>query len=195
MWAVRPFMVWNGLLALVPFALAVLIFRPNARRNVVWWAGLAVWIAFLPNAPYVLTDVVHLVDDMQRTSADRDAYALLVVYGAFFALGLALYGISMWLCERRLDPWIGVTRRRVVAVAIHLACAVGVYLGRFVRVNSWDVVTDPQRVGGGVRDLGDRFPIVVVLLTFVGLVIASFAVRVVAHAGADMVTRAVRSAR
>jgi uncharacterized membrane protein len=63
-WSPVPFfMVWNSLLALVPLALALVVFRRGARTGTFWWrAGVAIFVVMLPNAPYVLTDVIHLVD-------------------------------------------------------------------------------------------------------------------------------------
>ncbi len=57
---VHPFMVWNLYLAAIPAVVALLLFRRPASRSVAWFAGFGVWLLFLPNAPYVLTDVVHL---------------------------------------------------------------------------------------------------------------------------------------
>src|SRR4051812_24343730 len=55
-------MVWNLALAAVPVFLAMALFRPGRRHGVGWWLGTALFVLFLPNAPYVLTDVVHLFD-------------------------------------------------------------------------------------------------------------------------------------
>ena len=192
-WAVQPFMLWNTFLAFVPFGLALALFRRSATRTAAWWAMFVVWLAFLPNAPYVITDVVHLVDDMQRTPADRHGYALLVVYTTFFACGLALYGLSTWLCRRALVPWIGAPRTGVAMIAVHAACAVGVYLGRFSRLNSWDVFTDPQRVGSHLRQLDGRFPVVVIGMLFVTFAAATFLMEAVARATVDMLARVRRN--
>jgi uncharacterized membrane protein len=56
-----PWMGWNLLLAAIPVLLAWVLFRPARRRAALWWLGLAVFVAFLPNAAYVLTDAVHLM--------------------------------------------------------------------------------------------------------------------------------------
>ena len=58
-----PFMLWNTFLALIPFALSLWLFkgRGSGNRRLDWWIGCIVFIAFLPNAPYVLTDIIHLV--------------------------------------------------------------------------------------------------------------------------------------
>ncbi len=58
-------MGWNLLLALVPLALALLLFRGRRERTALWWLGTAAFVAFLPNAPYVMTDVIHLFTDVR----------------------------------------------------------------------------------------------------------------------------------
>ncbi|MGL4883991.1 MAG: DUF1361 domain-containing protein, partial [Waterburya sp.] len=55
--------VWNLFLAFIPLALSFWLFvRRNIKRSLLWWIGLVVFIAFLPNAPYLLTDIIHLID-------------------------------------------------------------------------------------------------------------------------------------
>ncbi len=67
---VPTWMVWNTMLALVPLALSFTLFSPGRRcRSMGWWFGFAVFVAALPNAPYVLTDVIHLVDDARLIGA------------------------------------------------------------------------------------------------------------------------------
>ncbi|MSO78995.1 MAG: DUF1361 domain-containing protein [Acidimicrobiia bacterium] len=59
-----PWMVWNSLLACIPLAFAVFLFTgPRTTRRPPWWVGLAIFVAFLPNGPYVITDLIHLNRD------------------------------------------------------------------------------------------------------------------------------------
>ncbi len=60
-----PWMVWNTILAVVPLVLALALFRSGCRRSVGWWCGVVAFVAFLPNAPYVLSDVIHFFDDVR----------------------------------------------------------------------------------------------------------------------------------
>jgi uncharacterized membrane protein len=80
-------------------------------------------------------------------------------------------------------------------VALHGACAIGVYLGRFARLNSWEVFTDPMRVGTHVGGLDERFPLIVIAMMFGVLVVTTFVMHAMARAGADAVTRMTRGAR
>jgi uncharacterized membrane protein len=141
----RFWMTWNLVLAAVPLALAVPVFRWTGRRGPAWWAGLALAALFLPNAPYVVTDLVHLRDDVLAARSDGAVISgVLPVYGVFIALGLASYALVLreggrFLAAHGLGRW-----RAPAEVATHLVCAVGVLLGRVARLNSWEPVTEPH---------------------------------------------------
>src|SRR3954447_3333569 len=96
-------MTWNALLALVPFGLAQLLFGRPRSRTAVWWAGLVAFVLFLPNAPYVLTDVIHLFEDVRRIGSDRAVLFVLVpVYAGLFAVGFGSYVLSI----RHMLRWL-----------------------------------------------------------------------------------------
>jgi uncharacterized membrane protein len=141
-------MVWNLVLATVPAALAAFLFRDAVRRNVAWWLGAAVFVAFLPNAPYVLTDVVHLPGDLGATEGSALATAaVLTQYAAFAAVGFGAYAFSIL----RLGAYLrsaGVAVRTAVGVelGLHMLAAVGIVLGRVFRFNSWDLIARPEEV-------------------------------------------------
>ena len=165
-------MLWNTLLALVPLFLALALFRAGNRRTALWWAGVGAFLLFLPNAPYVLTDVVHLLRDIRHE--DDDLTVLLVhvpTYLLFMAVGFGAYVVAL----RRLGAYLGseaLGRLWVpLFLALQAAVAVGIYLGRVVRLNSWYVVTDPTTVVGSFEELAGRFPLQVIAVTFVVLVV------------------------
>src|SRR5690242_8142829 len=109
--AVRPFMVWNLYLAVVPTVIAVVLFRRVTRVGLAWFAGFAVWLLFLPNAPYVLTDVMHLHTDLAGSPSRGHTFVVLATYAAFFAAGLVSYVVSLQLFRRFLH---GAIPRRLV---------------------------------------------------------------------------------
>jgi uncharacterized membrane protein len=165
-------MPWNLTLAFVPVVFGAFLFR-RRTTSPLWWLGLAAFLAFLPNAPYVLSDVIHLADDVRATRADTVVVAgVLVQYAGFFLAGLLAYVVALgeltrWLAARGWDRF----RVTGVELAVHAACAVGVYLGRVPRFNSWDLVTRPDAVAATAADhLSDRYPLALVLATFVVLV-------------------------
>jgi uncharacterized membrane protein len=191
----NQFMAWNTMLALVPLALALALFRDHVRTGVAWWAGAVAWLLFLPNAPYVLTDVVHLLDDIRESSDSTFYTGLLPVYGAFFAVGFGAYVANLHLLRRFVFARGLAPRWLVIEMGVHALCAVGIYLGRFVRLNSWDVVTAPHTVTGTLDELARRFPIGIMLITFVVLAAGTFVANAVLAASADAAQRVVQRLR
>jgi uncharacterized membrane protein len=160
-------MLWNLFLAAVPAVLALALFPTSARRGVAWWIGFGTWVLFLPNAPYLLTDVVHMVHDIKHAPSDTWAYGVIVTYGALFAFGLVSYALSLKLFRGFLHRTV---QPRFVAPAIlvvHALCVLAMYLGRFIRLNSWDVVVAPGRVVSSVLHVPRPTTVVVLAVMFV----------------------------
>ncbi len=132
------FLPWNLFLAWLPLAFAYLAVRAGGRKPWLSLPLIGAWLAFLPNAPYLITDLVWL-DGSASTLKIYDA----AMFFAFATCGLTAGFVSLrWvqaLVERRAGMWGG---RLSVLAALGLT-GFGVYLGRFRRWNSWDIVTDP----------------------------------------------------
>lgn len=173
------FMLWNTFLALIPLALSFWLFRtsrissvkvrPSDGRRLIWWIGCVVFIAFLPNAPYVLTDIIHLVRFI-REGASLPIVVLVLIpqYLVFMLIGIEAYSLSLinlgdYLARQGWKRW-----RPAVELTLHMLCAVGIYLGRFPRFNSWDILTNPGRLATYIaQDLLRLEPIAITLVTFV----------------------------
>jgi len=132
------FLPWNLFLAWLPLAFAYLAVRAGGRKPWLSLPLIGAWLAFLPNAPYLITDLVWL-DGSASTLKIYDA----AMFFAFATCGLTAGFVSLrWvqaLVERRAGMWGG---RLFVLAALGLT-GFGVYLGRFRRWNSWDIVADP----------------------------------------------------
>ncbi len=162
-------MTWNLFLAFIPLALSVWLFRIKRQRSGVWWLGFLVFLAFLPNAPYLLTDVIHFIEDIRRiqsvwmiTLVLIPIY-LVVILAGFEAYVISLINLGYYLHRIGKSQWI-----LVAEMITHALCAVGVYWGRFLRFNSWDFVTQPDALlTTGIEELLGRQPLVIIALTFV----------------------------
>ena len=132
------FLRWNLFLALVPLALAYLV-AWAARWEIAWPAlpviGLA-WIIFLPNAPYLVTDLVHLEDGVSRAN--------IISLGLLAVTGLVIGLKSVHLIHGVIERLFGVVAGRMAVHAIAVLCAFGIYLGRVKRWNSWTVIEEPH---------------------------------------------------
>jgi uncharacterized membrane protein len=135
------FLVWNLFLAWVPLAFAVAAYaRARSRLDPLVAVLLVPWLLFFPNAPYLLTDFIHLQEGPAPLWYDA------LMLSAFAWTGLLLGFASLYLVQlilrRALGPvvaWLGVFG--VLALS-----SVGVYIGRFIRLNSWDALLHPRSV-------------------------------------------------
>ena len=135
------FLFWNLFLAWVPYLLALGLVGLDRARAPGWLLAAPgiVWFLFLPNAPYILTDFIHLG---KIPGAPLWFDALLI--GAFAATGLLLGLASLLLVHHVVAGRLGTTAGWVLAVGTLALSSIGIYLGRFPRFNSWDVVTNPD---------------------------------------------------
>ncbi len=138
-------LLWNLFLAWIPMLSALAAYnlaRSGMRR--VWLfvvPCLAVWLLFLPNAPYLLTDILHL--------RLRDIVPLwydLILLVAFAWTGAFLGMVSLYLMQSLVQRRAGALAGWLFTVTAIGLCGFGVYLGRFVRWNSWDVLTSPRAI-------------------------------------------------
>lgn len=142
------FLPWNLFLAWLPLVFAYLAVRAGSQRPVLAVPLIVAWLAFLPNAPYLITDLIWL-DGRASTLKVYDATMLFAFAACGLAAGFASLRWVQTLVERRVGTWGG---RAFVLAALGLA-GFGVYLGRFRRWNSWDIVTDPAAL---LRDIAVR---------------------------------------
>ncbi|WP_342586753.1 DUF1361 domain-containing protein, partial [Limnoraphis robusta] len=149
--------------------------QPNRPHHLSlrWWLGFLVFILFLPNAPYVLTDIIHLVDQIrQGYSVWIISLALIPQYLVFMFVGFEAYVLSLIYLNRYLDQQGWKRHRWMGELTVHALSAVGIYLGRFQRFNSWDIVSNPDVL---IRSLIDNLlnhrPLVVIAVTFVVLTV------------------------
>ena len=135
------FLLWNLFLAWTPFvfAVAAAAVRNRPRIRFLQWPLLAMWLLFLPNAPYILTDVVHVL----RLGGYVFWYDLVLVF-SFALAGLAAGVASMRIVQRLVTESAGTLAGHLVVLTSALLSGVGIYLGRVMRWNSWDLVLQPH---------------------------------------------------
>ena len=144
-WGNRFWLTWNTMLAMVPALLAIPLFRTRGRWGPVRYLGVVVFVLFLPNAPYTVTDLVHLQGDVVQADSRAAIYlGILPLYAAFIAVGFTCYAVSLaeagrWLRRTGRGSWVG-----AMELSLHALCAIGVLLGRVARLNSWDTFTKPE---------------------------------------------------
>ena len=136
------FLIWNLFLAWIPFIIAYFTYTVLINRKwiyVVIPVAAFFWLIFFPNAPYILTDFQHLAGEWRGVPVWYDV--MLLIWFAF--TGLLLGMVSLFLMQeiirREFGRWVGCA---FVAVVTGLSSA-GIYMGRFLRWNSWDILQNP----------------------------------------------------
>lgn len=133
------FLVWNVFLAIIPYTITMYL---NTKTNInkyklgFWFL---VWLAFLPNAPYIVTDLIHI-----RVGNDTLLWLDVLVVLSFALTGLLLFYLSIFDMQKILASSFKRLPIATLTLIIVFLCGFGVYLGRFLRYNSWEIISNPQ---------------------------------------------------
>ena len=142
----------NFTLAVVPAVLTFLLHHFGRPLRRLRWVGLLVVAVMLPNAPYVVTDLIH-VPEMVHWAPSRAAVfaGVLPLTAALVTSGVLSYAYCLHIFRRelRMRGWNRPERLAASAV-VDVSCAIGVALGRISRLNSWDVLR-PYRFAQGLH--------------------------------------------
>lgn len=138
------FLPYNLALALIPLVISRLLTRYMQRNHPSWiLAGFSgfVWLLFIPNAPYIMTDFIHL-GKVGGIPLWFDALFILL----YASTGLLAGWYSLYDMQKLVKKWYGKFIGWVFVCSVLLLTSFGVYLGRFLRWNSWDLFLDPLRL-------------------------------------------------
>jgi uncharacterized membrane protein len=134
------FLNWNLFLAFLPWALTSLaLIKPNIHKAIITiFLLLGTWLLFFPNAPYILTDLFHL-----RNSYSMPVWFDLILILSFAWTGLLFGLLSLFDIEEILNTSIKPFYVKIVSIGLLFLGSFGIYMGRFLRWNSWDIITEP----------------------------------------------------
>lgn len=146
------FLFWNLVLAAIPLALAWWLLIRVRKYGWLKWQQIGLsflWLIFLPNSFYLITDLIHL-----RPNFEADLLFDIVLLMSFIVTGLILGFVGVYMLHRELDarltrPLYGYGIIGVVLLAVSFA----VCLGRYTRWNTWDILLQPA---GLLFDVSDR---------------------------------------
>jgi uncharacterized membrane protein len=137
------FLIWNLFLAWIPFMISYFTYTLTLNRRWVYIfipAAAFLWLIFFPNAPYILTDFQHLANMSGELPVWYDVMMLIWFAFTGVLLGMVSLFLMQEIMRREFGRWAG---WGFVALVTGLSSA-GVYVGRFLRWNSWDLFRNPS---------------------------------------------------
>ena len=146
------FLPWNLFLAFIPYWITRWMTKniQIIENKVKLVAALAAWLLFIPNSFYIITDFFHFSNPSIAGFRDAPRWFDLLLIFSFAWNGLLCGIISL----RRVEMIMALVRGRYFSVMLVFVvmwlCAFGIYIGRFLRYNSWDIVTDPFSLAGEI---------------------------------------------
>jgi len=142
----------NLFLAWIPAVFALIAYNAY-RKGSCFGAFVAlgctvIWLLFFPNAPYLITDIVHLRPRVEEMPYWFDQ----ILYMAFAFTGCYLGMVSLILMQELVRRSVGRILSWVFALCALVAAAFGIYIGRFLRFNSWDLLLNPKPLAKEILD-------------------------------------------
>jgi uncharacterized membrane protein len=136
------YLLWNIFLAIIPFFISTLLYWYTKKSKPIYlfvYIGLFLWLVTFPNAPYIVTDLIHL----------GHGYMANMLYDTMLLFTVAWVGLllgfhSLATLEKILLIQYSQKKVIIIRLCVILLTSFGIYLGRFVRFNSWDIVTHPS---------------------------------------------------
>ncbi len=143
------FLAWNLFLAWLPVIFAWQLHKRTARGLALSWQTatlFVLWLLFLPNAFYLITDFIHL-----RPTGEVSLVSDIVLFSVYAWCGFVLGYLALFLVHRRAVQRFGQYGHWLPVVTLLLS-GFAIYLGRYLRWNSWDIVLNPLSVLFDVSD-------------------------------------------
>ncbi|RKD22228.1 Uncharacterized membrane protein [Caminicella sporogenes DSM 14501] len=147
------FLIWNIFLAWLPLVFSILLFKNiKKKRPVIIFLISFLWLIFYPNAPYIVTDIIHLSRYKFYSSVSYelnfnknikiwyDFILIMIFVFTGYILGFLSLNINHKIVKERLGSTLG----WLFIVIISFLSGFAIYLGRFLRLNSWEIISNPR---------------------------------------------------
>ncbi|MBI4697392.1 MAG: DUF1361 domain-containing protein [Nitrospirae bacterium] len=143
------YLLWNLFLAVVPYGIAVFIYKYYCQnpKKYLFVLFLLSWLIFYPNAPYLITDFLHL-----RTAYRAPVWVDVLMYFSLAWTGLVLGFASLRLIHIVFEINFGKVRGWAFVIVMVILGSLGVDLGRYMRFNSWDSIQKPKLLFLGITE-------------------------------------------
>ena len=135
------FLVWNLFLACIPYWISISFSGTAQKTKLLQIFLFASWLVFFPNALYVVTDLIHLT----KKASIPIWFDVVLLFTSSF-LGIVLAFASLLNVEKFISMYFKKQEVNIIVLLLIFAGSYGVYLGRFERWNSWDVINNPRSI-------------------------------------------------
>lgn len=134
------FLVWNLFLAFIPYGCTLLLLYTKSWQTSRWkWIPITgLWLLFLPNTPYLISDLQHL-----KHSDPSFIWFDILLLTAFVWYALFIFFLTVRDMQGIVSQKIKPSLIPYATIGVFILCGFGIYLGRFLRWNSWDIIQDP----------------------------------------------------
>ena len=144
---IYKFILWNLFLAMIPLAFAALFHVSLSNKSKIGFREIilgVLWLLFFPNAPYLITDLLHInampFYEVGIASIGIEYWISLLHVGGGVIFGLFAGMYSLMIIHKIIMAKMGTITGNIILLCICMLSGYGVYIGRFVRLNSWDIL-------------------------------------------------------
>ncbi len=142
------FLSWNLALATIPFLVACFLYHNKQVHSRYFFLLIfPLWLFFYPNAPYIITDLLHL-----KAKAPLPLWYDVALLSSFAWNGLFLGLLSLYYMEKSVLFYFNKTIANLTIVISIILSGYGIYIGRFMRWNSWDMLNNPVKLWDDVSE-------------------------------------------
>ncbi len=168
-------MLWNLFLALIPTISSLVAYNLNQKNSWLNWGLVCVcagiWLIFFPNSLYLVTDIIHL-----RPQGRIPLWYDLAMLVSFAWAGSLLGLVSLSMMQKLVNKMMGKAASWLFALGVLSISGFGIYLGRFLRWNSWDLISNPKSLILNIYGVMTNPPALIQAVAFSGLFAALFTV-------------------
>ncbi len=135
------FLIWNLFLAFIPWFISSILYLQKNFNKALFIILSIIWLAFFPNSLYIVTDIIHI-----KTSAPTMRWFDLILLFSYSFAGFFYGFVSLDFFESKIKTMFKIKYPQLISVIVIYLSAFGIYLGRFLRWNSWDLITNLSEI-------------------------------------------------
>lgn len=149
------FLIWNLLLACIPLMAVIFINEFINKSKIVTTFSLLIWLLFFPNAPYFVTDFIHIREIGLRPLIDYPIaeWLALLNIAIGFILSIVVGMLSLFSLHKLIIKYKGKVLGCLFIGVVSFISGYAIYVGRFLRFNSWDMLKPISLVNNLIKDV------------------------------------------